>query len=927
MERCAPRRHARAPSADPAGAPRSRTARSAGSWRRRGCGCRGGSRRPSASSRNSARSRSATRTRPRRGGCATAPPRSSSSHPVIVGSFVGIVVGARSSAGPARVRSRWPAGCCRRSQQRPAGFWAELVSAYRTTGLGGLARGEPRARGARRPVVAHAGQHRPGAEGAARRRPRARRDPDLPSGGPPDGPSGAVRARGGRLPAVRSDALGVLRGSPRPARRARDPARRLRADGDRVRRGRAAGRAMAVHRGPGRDDRRARGLPPRCAPRGRRARRACSSSRGSARFAGPRIDRARSRRARPCCCSRSCPPSSPGVAHALASQIGTTDLPQLARLAPGGGPGTWVVALFLPIAAFVSFALVGAELRGRAIRAMLVALIGLALSWLSAAGWVPAPLSNPLAYLAMAAVAEVMLVAYGVSSVVTGLGREAFGMRQILTGVLAIVLGGGLVLQIDRCARRADGPSAVPNRCRPHGRCSRAPRRATSACCGSGQRSNDPFPAPGGDPHGLAEAGDATLRYGLTGRDGTLAIDIGPTVGGPRARPAARGARRDPVGVDPPRRRPAGAVRGPVRDRGRRRSAARARRRCSTRRSTSTSCRRPGWSSTATLVPSHRPRCSRTTRRPSTRCGRRSPPTWSVRSLRRGSPLQQVQGGWEGGRGSGPVFLSTEFQGDWQLDGSRGRRRSPRSDGRPASTRRQAPVDVRYGAQLPATIQVWLLAAVWADGALGRPGSRWRDESPRAGAADRARRRASSPWGPSRSTRIGIREPAAAFEGTAASATWLCPHGGGEAYEGTVFLANPGENEVTARVTELDRRGRRRLLGGRRSRRVAGRGRGRRRRTGRRRRSSRRSVDGWRPDGWSAAPRARWASGPSRARRDARRTWFSAARDDRTRDEDAFLVVMNPFDTDAVFDVALFAADRAPVRDSELTDVTVRRAS
>ena len=40
-----------------------------------------------------------------------------------------------------------------------------------------------------------------------------------------------------------------------------------------------------------------------------------------------------------------------------------------------------------------------------------------------------------------------MLVAYGVSSAVTGLGREAFGMRQILTGLLTFVIGGGLVLQ------------------------------------------------------------------------------------------------------------------------------------------------------------------------------------------------------------------------------------------------------------------------------------------------------------------------------------------------------------------------------------------------------------------------------------------------------------------------------------------------
>ena len=50
-----------------------------------------------------------------------------------------------------------------------------------------------------------------------------------------------------------------------------------------------------------------------------------------------------------------------GGGVALVSQVGTSDLSQLARLAPGGGPGTWVVALFLPVAALVSFALVNAE--------------------------------------------------------------------------------------------------------------------------------------------------------------------------------------------------------------------------------------------------------------------------------------------------------------------------------------------------------------------------------------------------------------------------------------------------------------------------------------------------------------------------------------------------------------------------------------
>jgi hypothetical protein len=81
-------------------------------------------------------------------------------------------------------------------------------------------------------------------------------------------------------------------------------------------------------------------------------------------------------------------------------------------------------------------------------------------------------------------------------------------------------------------------------------------------------------------------------------------------------------------------------------------------------------------------------------------------------TLRHGSPLEQVQGGWQGGRGDGPVFVSTEFQGAWQVEGSE---EAPTTAFGWATgfESQQAPVTVRYGSQLPATIQAWLLAAIW----------------------------------------------------------------------------------------------------------------------------------------------------------------------------------------------------------------------
>ena len=399
-----------------------------------------------------------------------------------------------------------------------------------------------------------------------------------------------------------------------------------------------------------------------------------------------------------------------GGGASLTSQIGTTDLARLARLAPGSGPGTWVVALFLPIAALVSFALVGAELRARAIRAMLVSLLGLALAWLSAAWWMPAPLSNPLAYLAVAAVAMVMLIAYGVSSAVTGLGRESFGMRQVLSGVLAVVIGGGVVLQSVAAlvgGWAVGGPEQVPAAWSVLNSTSKGDFRVLWV----GRRTNDPFPAPGGDPQALAEAGPATLRYGMQGRDGTLAIDIArPSVGaGPDHLEAALdeilsgttrhgGALLAPFGIrfviaaDDDLPGPARALLDAQLDLDLVPAAG-----LVVYRNARAFPPAAMFDGSADALDAMRAT---------------TPSEVALTTLRRASPLEQVQGGWQGGRGTGPVFVSTEFQGAWQVDGS---------DASPTTSfgwatgfeSQQAPVAVRFGSQLPATIQAWLLAAIW----------------------------------------------------------------------------------------------------------------------------------------------------------------------------------------------------------------------
>ena len=322
------------------------------------------------------------------------------------------------------------------------------------------------------------------------------------------------------------------------------------------------------------------------------------------------------------------------------------------------------------------------------------------------------PLSNPLAYLAVAAVAEVMLVAYGVSSALTGLGREAFGMRQILTAMLAIVIGGGLVLQSIAAlvgGWAVGGPEQVPAAWSVLASTAKGDFRVLWV----GSHTNDPFPAPGGDPEGLAEAGDATLRYGLTGRDGTVAIDIArPSVG---TGPDHLGEALDEILSGTTRH--GGALLAPF----------------GVRFVIAADDDVPPTSAALLdaqvdldLVPaaglvvyrnaraippaavldgrSSLDRGDALDRAVATSCARRCAGDPRSRRCREAG---------KGARAPGPVFLSTEFQGAWQLEGS---------DDAPFTAfgwatgfdAQQAPVAVRYGAQLPATIQAWLLAVVWA---------------------------------------------------------------------------------------------------------------------------------------------------------------------------------------------------------------------
>jgi GT2 family glycosyltransferase len=218
-------------------------------------------------------------------------------------------------------------------------------------------------------------------------------------------------------------------------------------------------------------------------------------------------------------------------ATALTSAIGTQDVWSLLRLAPGDGPGTWAAAAFLPLAAIVCFAGAGDPQRGRAWRALIVAVSGTVLAWASVSGQLPIALTNAPAWLAAAAVAESALVAYGLSTFAKGVGSQAFGARQLGVAVLALLLSVGIAAQglqvtfAEWAVRPGGLPPAWPVIA------SSAPGEFRILWLGA--PNGDRFPAPGGDPIAVAEAGQETVRFGLTDRDGVSALDEGRARSGP----------------------------------------------------------------------------------------------------------------------------------------------------------------------------------------------------------------------------------------------------------------------------------------------------------------------------------------------------------------------------------------------------------
>jgi GT2 family glycosyltransferase len=214
----------------------------------------------------------------------------------------------------------------------------------------------------------------------------------------------------------------------------------------------------------------------------------------------------------------------------MADRVGAPSFFSILRLSFGRGPGAWVVAAFLPVGAALSLVFVrsGARL---ARWAVLAAVSSVYLAWLGGAGYLPAVLSNPIAFVGLAAFCCSMLVGLGLSSLATGVERQAFGLQQVGGAAVVLVLGLGLLAQAGDVANAGwmvGGAERLPLAYPLVGH----PGAAGYRVLWLGPWSSGALPPPAGTPKRRVPAGDASIAYSVTGPGGEEITDVGrPSAG------------------------------------------------------------------------------------------------------------------------------------------------------------------------------------------------------------------------------------------------------------------------------------------------------------------------------------------------------------------------------------------------------------
>lgn len=171
---------------------------------------------------------------------------------------------------------------------------------------------------------------------------------------------------------------------------------------------------------------------------------------------------------------------------------------------------------------------------------------------------------------------------------------------------------------------------------------------------------------------------------------------------------------------------------------------------------------------------------------------------------------------------------------------------------------------------------------------------------------------------------LGGRAPGSAPSSSTDSGAWLCPHGGGAGWQGRLYLANPGSDPSTVRVTAMSGKSSSTVRtvtvdpGTTTAVTVPA--------TAKEASTYVEYFGGWIAAGWLTTTSTPQGTGvgaePCAPATDAT-TWYTA-NGSTPKGAGANLIIMNPYGVNAIFDVVLFATDRAPVHESSLTDVVLK---
>ena len=210
---------------------------------------------------------------------------------------------------------------------------------------------------------------------------------------------------------------------------------------------------------------------------------------------------------------------------------GAPSLGVLGRLVPALGPGWWILAWLLPATAGAALVFVSDRLLRPALWGAVVAVIGVALAWAGAAGYLPEAMTNVGAFIGLASFACVFVASIALAECMGGLGR-AFGHRQLGTVLLSSAL---LVVLLGQAVEAVKGRWTVGG---PDRIAAVYPLVAGSAdqpyrVLWLGGWRDDLLPPPAGAPDGRVAAGTASVTFAIGSPAGESIADVGrPAAGG-----------------------------------------------------------------------------------------------------------------------------------------------------------------------------------------------------------------------------------------------------------------------------------------------------------------------------------------------------------------------------------------------------------